>query len=353
MKNKSGFDVETLADRTLEMLSVSAGQVIWIWANTCSLEFIEALALHIRRRGAFWFLRLTSDTLLKRIGLEIPEAFLSLIPMHELRWLDDIDATIEVRDHGADIPGVPLGRRRAMAAEWIALQNEAAKKNVRRVMVINPTPALAEAVGLPLDELQTRIMQAIDVDYSLVDDRQERMAGLMREANEVHMTCPSGTDLHLRLNGRNALRDTDCLPHGEAYIAPLEDSVEGVAVIEKAFLRGRQVRDLHLHFAGGRVVGLDAPDPAGAESLRELLAASTGEKDRIAEFAIGTNPGVREPTGYISLDEKIGGSAHIAIGMNDRFGGRNSSNLHLDFVIRRPTVWFDGKIILDHGEFKV
>lgn len=86
---------------------------------------------------------------------------------------------------------------------------------------------------------------------------------------------------------------------------------------------------------------------------QEVMAAATGDKDVIAELGIGVNPGITEPTGNISLDEKIGGSVHIAVGMNDRFGVKNSSNLHQDMVILKPTVWFDGKVILKNGEFKV
>jgi leucyl aminopeptidase (aminopeptidase T) len=49
------------------------------------------------------------------------------------------------------------------------------------------------------------------------------------------------------------------------------------------------------------------------------------------------------------LDEKIGGSIHIAIGMNERFGGRNKSNLHLDLVVLRPEVWLDKTLVIDDG----
>ena len=58
--NLTNFDVETLADKTIKMLSIAEGQVIWIWASTHSLGLIEALAFHIRKRGAFWTLRLTN-----------------------------------------------------------------------------------------------------------------------------------------------------------------------------------------------------------------------------------------------------------------------------------------------------
>jgi leucyl aminopeptidase (aminopeptidase T) len=353
MKNSIEFDVDVLAEKTIEMLAVAPGQTIWIWANVVSMDFIEALAYHIRARGAFWTLRLSSLPLLSRIGHDAPQEYLGLVPLHELRWLDDIDAIIELRDHGGHIPDVPIDRRRAMGTEWLALIEEAARKGIRRVMVINPTPALADAVHLPVDELQRRIMQAIDVDYSVVDSRQEWAAGLLDKADSVHVTCPAGTDLRLRVDGRKALTDTDSIPHGEAYIAPLEDSAEGMAVIEKAFFRGRMVEKLQLTFSGGRVVNVEASDSAGAESFREMLAVSSGDKDRIAEFAIATNPGVTEPIGYVSLDEKIGGSVHIAVGMNDRFGGTNKSNLHQDFVILKPTVWFDNTVILENGIFKL
>ena len=353
MKNRAEFDVEVLADKTVEMLAVSPGQVIWIWANVVSMDFIDALAFRIRSRGVFWTLRLNSEPLLRRIGQDVPQEYLGLVPEHELRWLDDMDAIVEVRDHGGHIPNVPLERRRAMGAEWIALIDEAACKGVRRVMVINPTPALATAYGLSPDDLQRRLMRAVNVDYAKVDGLQEQFARLLDETSDVHITCPAGTDLRLRVAGRKALVDTDSLPHGEAYIAPLEESAEGVAVIEKAFFGGKFVSGLRLIFSGGNVTGVEAPDPAEAQAFRDMLAAFSGDKDVIAELGIGVNPGVVEPIGNISLDEKIGGSVHIAIGMNERFGGRNKSNLHLDLAILKPTLWFDGKVVIENGAIKV
>ncbi len=353
MPKATKLDSDLLARKTLEMLNVQPGQVVEIWANKVSLDLVEALAFHIRKRGAFWCLRLTSEPLLHRIGMEVPLEYLGLVPEHELRWLDDVDAIIELRDHGSNIPDVPIERRKAMGAEWLALIDAAAAKGIRRVMVVNPTEALAKACGLTLEELQSRVEQAIDVDYAAVDARQEQIAGLLDQTTEVHVLSPAGANIRMKVNGRKARVDTDSLPHGETYIAPLEDSANGVAVIDKAFLRGRMVEKLLLSFRDGRVVDELAPDYAGVAAFCELLGASSGAKDRIAEFAIGLNPGVIEPIGYVSLDEKIGGSVHIAIGANERFGGVNRSNLHLDLVILQPTVWFDDNLILEDGVFKI
>jgi aminopeptidase len=61
------------------------------------------------------------------------------------------------------------------------------------------------------------------------------------------------------------------------------------------------------------------------------------------DFAIGLNSNLHEPVGIAALDEKIDGSVHIALGMNEHFGGTNRSNLHMDLVMLRARVWLDGE----------
>jgi leucyl aminopeptidase (aminopeptidase T) len=346
------FDIEILADKTVEMLSVSPGQVIWIWASTYSLDFIEALAYRIRMRGAYWTVRLISERLLHRIGQNVPEEFLPLTPEHELRWLADINAIVEVRDHSGHIPDVALSRRRAMGTEWLVLIHEASRRGCRRIVVSNPTPALASAYGIPLAFLRQLYWRAINIDYHLLDKQQERVGAMLSKAKQVHVTSALGTDLSLRIDQRPVHLDTDGIPRGEVYIAPHEDSANGIVVIDKAFIRGQPIEHLRLTFVNGRVATVEAPDPKATDLVLELLLASSGDKDVIAEFAIGINPGETEPTGDIMLDEKIGGSVHIAIGMNELFGGRNKSNLHLDLVILCPKVWLDETLVVDDGELR-
>jgi len=344
-----GFDTELLADKTVDLLAVSEGQVIWIWASAHSLDLIEALAFRIRERGAFWTLRLTIEPLLRRIGMSVPEPYLGLVPDHELRWLGDMDAIVSVHDHGGHIPDVPLSRRRAMGAEWRALIDAATRRGCRRVNVLNPTAALASSIGIPLEGLEQACWRAIDIDYHALDAQRAQVRRRLAWTREVRITSALGTDLRLRIDGRPVHVDIDDLPGGEVYVAPHEDSAEGIAVIDRRTIRGTLVEDLRLAFSGGRLVEIDAPNQQGADLLRELLHASSGDKDLIAEFALGLNPGLTEPLGEIALDEKIGGSVHIAIGMNESFGGRNRSNLHLDMVMLRPTVWLDGSPVLTGG----
>jgi leucyl aminopeptidase (aminopeptidase T) len=69
----------------------------------------------------------------------------------------------------------------------------------------------------------------------------------------------------------------------------------------------------------------------------------------VAEFGVGVNPGARI-TGLTILDEKARGTAHVAFGTNVSFGGTNTAGVHIDAVLRAPTVHLDGVPLLENGE---
>jgi leucyl aminopeptidase (aminopeptidase T) len=74
--------------------------------------------------------------------------------------------------------------------------------------------------------------------------------------------------------------------------------------------------------------------------------------DRVGEFAIGTNIGVRDVIGNILQDEKIPG-IHIAFG--NPYGAHTGADwysaTHIDVVGRRFDIWIDGLQIMRNGEF--
>jgi leucyl aminopeptidase (aminopeptidase T) len=55
--------------------------------------------------------------------------------------------------------------------------------------------------------------------------------------------------------------------------------------------------------------------------------------------------------GNILEDEKVIGTVHIAVGNNCSYGRTNNVPLHLDGVITKPTVYLDGKLLMDAGKF--
>ena len=74
--------------------------------------------------------------------------------------------------------------------------------------------------------------------------------------------------------------------------------------------------------------------------------------DRVGEFAIGTNLGVRDVIGNILQDEKIPG-VHIAFGnpYGDHTRAKWYSSTHIDVVGRRFSIWADERQIMRDGEF--
>ena len=76
---------------------------------------------------------------------------------------------------------------------------------------------------------------------------------------------------------------------------------------------------------------------------------------RVGEIAFGLNESLREFTRSTLLDEKIGGTVHLALGASyPETGGLNESGLHWDMVcdLRSDSeVWADGALVYRDGRF--
>jgi leucyl aminopeptidase (aminopeptidase T) len=207
-------------------------------------------------------------------------------------------------------------------------------------------PAITEAV----------FERALPVDYTELRRLGERIAAELGGASTCRVTSAAGTDIVLSLEGRAAevddgnLQATGAfgnLPAGEAYIAPVEGSAEGLVVFDGS-LAGYGLLDdpVRVKVTGGRAV--EADGEAGRWLLHTLDAG--GASGRVlAELGIGTNPAAT-PSGNILEDEKVIGTAHLAFGTNVSFGGANASTVHIDGMLLEPTVELDGRPLVGDGE---
>ena len=76
------------------------------------------------------------------------------------------------------------------------------------------------------------------------------------------------------------------------------------------------------------------------------------EAYNIAEFGIGTNDSAKL-SGLLLEDEKVMGTVHIALGNNVTMGGTFNVPIHLDGVIKKPTVYLDNKLLMKNGKLLV
>jgi leucyl aminopeptidase (aminopeptidase T) len=135
------------------------------------------------------------------------------------------------------------------------------------------------------------------------------------------------------------------VPGGEVYVAPIETSANGVLVVEE--FRDYDIRGLKLCFEEGKIASFKAEK--GSDVFRGLLEKADGDKDRIAEFGVGINYGMK-PFGYRIYDEKALGTVHIAIGNNIHLGGVNKASIHYDFVLYSPNVEADNVLLMRKGK---
>ncbi|MBW2992319.1 aminopeptidase, partial [Candidatus Woesearchaeota archaeon] len=89
-----------------------------------------------------------------------------------------------------------------------------------------------------------------------------------------------------------------------------------------------------------------------ADRLKERLDAVGKEAYKIAELGVGTNPKAIV-TGNSLEDEKSLGTCHFALGNDLAYGGKNDVPIHIDGIIRNPTIYIDGKKIMEKGELQI
>lgn len=201
---------------------------------------------------------------------------------------------------------------------------------------------------------------AVDADYIEIDRVSELVRQKMSIGARVKISTPSGTDLTLSIEGREAIMLTGlvkgpgtfaAMPDGEAAIAPIEGTTEGTLVIDHTMdSLGHLDKPITMTIENGRVTSIEGGKSAA--QLNKLVQESDEGATNIAEFAIGTNPNARL-IGNMAEDKKAIGTVHIAIGDSHVIGGTVESNIHLDGLVLSPTVHIDDECIIDNGELLV
>lgn len=199
-------------------------------------------------------------------------------------------------------------------------------------------------------------MRTIPIDYGHLETIGRALGAQLTEAETCRITAPGGTDVEISLRGRGGRSDDGDLraegsfgnmPAGEAYIAPYEQAGRGTIVFDLSVASsGVLERPITIVFEGGRAVRIAGGSEADALAATLDKGGETGRV--IAELGIGTNPGATI-TGLILEDEKVEGTVHLAFGTNTGIGGENESSVHIDGVIRSPTLELDGRTIMRDG----
>lgn len=330
---------------------VQAGERVTMLGRADTLDFCEALEQACRRIGALPFSVVGSDAaqLAQLKDAAISDKALATASPQLLAALSASDVVITTFFERADpaaFAHIPAQRLQAWRASEEAPSDIIFDARRRWIGTEIPTPAQAAALGCDWSILNSLFWRAMAADYTEVAAQAQYLAVKLEQSKWIRIVAPNGTDLRLRVGGRPIEQDAGVvplpeqanakpylnLPSGEVCFAPHEDSAEGTVIIEQAFWQGQSIRNLRLKFEAGYVSVLSAD--SGLDIFNEVLANGGGDAYRIGELGIGLNPAVDRVTGCTLLDEKMIGTAHVALGENRALGGINNSALHWDLVIQ-------------------
>ncbi len=208
------------------------------------------------------------------------------------------------------------------------------------------------------DELARDISAA---DIMLLRDNTEKLAQRLTQAKSAKVTSAAGTCITMSLEGRkgNALHPLSgrLIAHvpdyGEAMIAPVEGTAEGLIVIDAEMIGWHFLlrEPLRLSVRAGRVV--DISGPAGESERLRQIAAADENANNIAEFAIGTSHLISKSLQGTRRDSGIAGTVHIAMGRSDAIGGATWSSIHIDGLLTGASVELDGEQVLRDGVLQI
>jgi aminopeptidase len=251
-----------------------------------------------------------------------------------------------------DIPGDNLSALRRAMGKISTMRWEKTRWCLLRV----PNAALAHQAAMDEQTDTDTFFNACLLDWQKLSTEWRRWADILGQGKYVRVVGRD-TDLRFSVEGRTwAVLDGKLnMPDGEIATAPDEATIDGHIYFEfPGVLGGRLVNDICLRWEKGDLV--EAVSSSNQDFLRAVINTDPGA-GRIGEFAFGTNPEIKHFCRDILLDEKIGGTVHIALGRAyPDTGGANQSAIHWDIVKdmrQEGQVYLDDRLIFEKGQMRI
>jgi aminopeptidase len=196
-------------------------------------------------------------------------------------------------------------------------------KNIRMlkpwVLTLFPTQAFADMEGMSLEEYADAVVSASVTDPRELDEIEDPIGTLMGKSSTIRFETEdprNGRLLELSMNiaGQRPIKCTGKrnFPDGEVFTSPDARTVEGEIFVDKpVFYGGTTIEGVHLRFEGGVIQEYSAQK--GGDALAKIIETDAGSK-RLGEVALGMNAGMKKVLRHPLFVEKVGGTAHIAIG---------------------------------------
>ncbi len=205
------------------------------------------------------------------------------------------------------------------------------------------------------------MIRGMNADYNAISKRTIKLQKILEKGKTIRVTAPAGTDISFDIAGRkvipskglfHAKGESGNLPTGETFLAPVEGTSNGVFVVDGSMAGLGLIKNANIKIEVEKGYATKITGGTLAKKLKTMLDKVGKEARNIAEFGIGTNDSAKL-SGVLLEDEKVMGTIHIALGNNVSMGGSVNVPIHLDGVVKKPTVWMDGKLLMKDGKLLV
>jgi aminopeptidase len=193
------------------------------------------------------------------------------------------------------------------------------------------------------------INRCLDIDYKKLRKDCNNISKKISKSKLVKIVTKKGTDLIIEIPKDRPIKTDDgildkkgtCtnLPAGEVYFAPknangkivIDASMAGIGVLKSP---------LTLEIKNNFVIKISG---RSLKKLKSILNPLGKKAYMVAELGIGLNKKAKV-TGIVLEDEKVLGTIHLALGNNASMGGKNKVAIHLDGVVKEPSLYIDDKM---------
>jgi len=218
--------------------------------------------------------------------------------------------------------------------------------------------------------IEDMMSQGMAADYAQIQEISKKVYDIVSKAKTIRVTTQAGTDLTATFDPKYkwVICDGDIkagawsnLPDGEVFSVPVD--ANGTVVVDGCLgdFFNKKYGDisstpLKYELKGGRCVknSVTCTNDALKKEFEEYTFSTDENSDRLGEFAIGTNIGLKKLICNLLQDEKFPG-IHLALGSPypDKTGAEWESKAHNDGVMRNVTIEVDGKKIMENSKFKI
>lgn len=321
-----------------------------------TLELAKEIIAEATRVGGipFWYY---NDESLQRpwIGQADEAQFKASGKLH-LKLMKEMDAYLGLRGSDnpfdlADIDSKQTKMNQKFFYKPVHLEQRV--KRTKWCVLRFPNNAMAQLAETSQEAFETFYYNVCCLDYGKMSKGMDPLVEAMDKADMVRIVSP-GTDLSFSIKDIPVVKcdGQRNIPDGEAYTAPVKDSINGFITYNTPSLHdGINYTGIRFEFRNGKIVDANC-DGGNSDKLNEILDTDKGARF-IGEFAIGVNPFILHPMNDTLFDEKIAGSFHLTPGQcyDEAYNG-NQSSIHWDLVLIQRKDYGGGEIYFDDKLFR-